>query len=56
MALGTIADVGLQAHLVKFPVAAVQKKEIGDRVVGNEEIHQPVIINVAGDNTPSLAE
>src|SRR5438105_7355726 len=54
--LGAVTNVGLQAYFLELPVTAINKQKIRHRIIGNEQVHPPVVIDVAGHDTPSLAE
>jgi hypothetical protein len=39
-----------------FPVAAVHEQEVLHRVVRDEQVHQPVVVDVGRDDAERLAE
>src|SRR6185369_16229253 len=45
----SIRDTGCQSDLLKLSATFVEKEKVGHRVVGDEEIHQAVIIYIGGD-------
>ncbi len=56
LAFGAVTDICLQADLLELAIAPVEEQEIRDRVVRHEKIHAAVIVDVAGDHAPCLAE
>ena len=45
-----------RADFFEFPVSAVHEEEVRDGVVGDEQIHSAVVVDVGCDNAPGLAE
>ena len=55
-AFGAVGDPGLGSNLLETAVATVGEEEVGDRVVGDKEVHAAVVVDVGGNHAPSLAE
>ena len=43
------------ADLFKSPLAAIDEQKIRDRVIGDEEIHPAVVVDVGGNHSPGFA-
>src|SRR5260221_1923366 len=56
VALLAECDARRQADLLEFAVAAVAEEKILNRIVGDEEIHPAVIVDVGRDDTPCFAK
>src|SRR5205814_5784582 len=54
--LGAVADVCLQSHLFEASAALIHKQEIGYGVIGDEEIHAAIVVDVRGNDAPGFAE
>src|SRR5207244_13322254 len=53
--VSAVAQTRDEAYLVEFSLL-VDEEKILDGVVGNEQIHPSVVVDVAGDHTPGLGE
>ena len=49
------ADAGVERHLREPPVGAVAVQEVGDPVVGDEDVHAPVAVVVGDGDAHPLA-
>ena len=45
-----IGDPCGQSGLFEFPVAFIDEKKIGHRIIADKQIHQPVVINIGRDH------
>src|ERR1035438_622333 len=52
---GAVSNIGLQSKFVELPWAAIHKEKICDRVVGDEKVHQAIVVDVGGDDAKSFA-
>src|SRR5713101_3441953 len=55
-AVRTVGDPGGCGDLIELSVPSIDEQEIGDGIVRYPKVHQPVIIYVCGDDSPSLAQ
>ena len=55
-AVGAEADLRGEPDLFPLALAAVGEQEVLHRVVGDEEIHQAVAVDVGGDHAERLAQ
>src|SRR5208337_4118313 len=51
-AVGAIAYTRLKSDLLESPFAAVGKKKTRHHIVGHEQIHQPVVVDIGGHDSP----
>ncbi len=56
LAVGREAHLGRQADLLPLAAAAVHEQEVLHRVVGDEQVELPVVVQVGGDDAEALAE
>ena len=52
----TVGHTCLHADFIKAAISLVKKEEVRDRVIGHEQIHPAIVINVCGDNAPGFAQ
>ena len=50
------ATSAMQPDLFPLALAPVREQEVLDRVVGDEQIHQAVVVDVGGDDAERLAD
>ena len=55
-AVGAERDFRREADLFPFALAAVREQEVLHRVVRDEEVHQPVVVDIGSDDAEGLAE
>src|ERR1700675_2343527 len=54
-AFGAVSHPRRGPDLLEAPVAAIREQEVGHCIVGDEQIHATVVIDVGSNHAPSLA-
>src|SRR2546430_6516532 len=53
---GTESDAGKCSDVIEPALPAIDEQRIGNRIVADEEVHPPVIVNVRSNHSPSLRQ
>src|SRR5207247_2328266 len=53
---GTVADAGKCSDFIEPALPAIDEQKIRNRIVADEEVHPTIIVNVRGNNSPSLPQ